>query len=114
MCVCQNIVVYEALKSADGHLDDKKPVDVYWLDIDPAYVAAARKKGNNSDRNEVQTHAGRDRGARGSEGAAGGSEAELASRPGPAAACQQRAPLTSPLAPSHAASSLSQLNMIEK
>lgn len=49
----QNIVMYEALKSADA-LDAKKPVDVYWLDIDPAYVAAARKKGVTTDRVDVR------------------------------------------------------------
>jgi len=46
----QNIVVYEALKGADGKLNAAKPVEVYWLDIDPEYVAAARKKGVQSDR----------------------------------------------------------------
>jgi hypothetical protein len=45
--------VYEALKDKSGALDAQKPVEVYWLDIDPEYVAAARKKGNQSDRNEL-------------------------------------------------------------
>ncbi len=50
-------MVYEALKGADGQLDAAKPIDVYWLDIDPAYVEAARKKGIKSDRNDVSgTH----------------------------------------------------------
>lgn len=48
----QNIVVYEALKKGEA-LDANKPVDVYWLDIDPAYVAANRKKGIMTDRSEV-------------------------------------------------------------
>jgi len=48
----KNIVVYEALKK-DNALDAAKPIDVYWLDIDPEYVAAARKKGIQTDRNEL-------------------------------------------------------------
>ena len=45
--------MYEALKNASGALDAAKPIDVYWLDIDPAYVAAARKKGVMTDKQPV-------------------------------------------------------------
>ena len=49
-------MVYEALKSADGALDAHKPIDVYWLDIDPEYQAAARKKGHKTDRVDVSSN----------------------------------------------------------
>ena len=45
--------MYEAVKNASGALDAAKPIDVYWLDIDPAYVAAARKKGVMTDKQPV-------------------------------------------------------------
>jgi hypothetical protein len=49
-----NIVVYEAKRTADKKsLDPKNPMDVYWLDIDPANVAANRKKGKMDDRSEL-------------------------------------------------------------
>ena len=47
-----NIVVYEA-KMEGGELDSSEPVSVYWLDIDPAYAAAARAKGVKTDRVEL-------------------------------------------------------------
>jgi len=50
-----NLVIYEALveEKDSKTLRVKKPVDVYWLDVDPAYVAANRKKGVKSDRSEL-------------------------------------------------------------
>ena len=47
-----NIVVYEALYDGDK-LKSDKPVDVYWLDVDPKYVEANRKKGKMDDRVEL-------------------------------------------------------------
>jgi len=47
-----NVVVYEGMLK-DKELDPKKPIDVYWLDIDPDYVKAARKAGRNHDRQEL-------------------------------------------------------------
>lgn len=44
-----NIVVYEGMVK-DGKLDADTPMDVYWLDIDPEYIKANRKKGKNDDR----------------------------------------------------------------
>jgi hypothetical protein len=49
----ENIVVYEAAKKSDSELDPAKPIDVYWLDIDPAYQQANRKKGVMSDRSDL-------------------------------------------------------------
>lgn len=43
----KNVVVYESLDS------ESSPMGVYWLDIDPAYVEANRKKGVMSDRSEI-------------------------------------------------------------
>lgn len=37
----------------DGKLDANKPLDGYWLDIDPEYVKANRKKGKTDDRDEL-------------------------------------------------------------
>jgi len=48
-----NIVVYEAILDGNGKLDKDKPVEVYWLDIDPEYVKKNRAKGINSDRSEL-------------------------------------------------------------
>jgi hypothetical protein len=47
----QNIVVYEAVRSSVNHacLDSKEPVRVYWEEIDPAYMAANRKKGKTDN-----------------------------------------------------------------
>jgi len=47
-----NLVVYEALVEEKNKklLASKKPIDVYWLDVDPAYIAASRKKGIMTDR----------------------------------------------------------------
>jgi hypothetical protein len=48
--------VYEALRSGDKkELDHKKPMDVYWMDIDPAYVKETRKKGKMDDRSDLNT-----------------------------------------------------------
>jgi len=47
-----NIVVYEA-NLLNGDLDPNNPVIVYWLDLDPAYVAENRAKGIISDRSEL-------------------------------------------------------------
>mmetsp|Transcript_17519 Transcript_17519/g.26604 ORF Transcript_17519/g.26604 Transcript_17519/m.26604 type:complete len:174 (+) Transcript_17519:138-659(+) len=57
-CVLQrsmnkSVVVYEGLLDEGGNLDPQKPVDVYWLDIDPATVAKNRKKGKMDDREEL-------------------------------------------------------------
>jgi len=50
----KNVVVYEGLvDEATGQLQTDKPMDVYWLDLDPAYVAKNRKKGKNHDRDEL-------------------------------------------------------------
>lgn len=38
---------------AGSTIDAKKPVDVYWLDIDPEYVKANRKKGIQTDRSDL-------------------------------------------------------------
>eukprot|EP00823_Brevimastigomonas_motovehiculus_P009327 TRINITY_DN89_c0_g1_i1.p1 TRINITY_DN89_c0_g1~~TRINITY_DN89_c0_g1_i1.p1 ORF type:complete len:200 (-),score=69.65 TRINITY_DN89_c0_g1_i1:183-743(-) len=47
-----NIVVYEGM-AKDSKLDPKNPIDAYWLNIDPAYVAETRKKGVKTDRTEL-------------------------------------------------------------
>jgi hypothetical protein len=44
------MVVYEGMVDASGKLDEKNPLDVYWLDIDPEYVEKARKAGRTDDR----------------------------------------------------------------
>lgn len=50
----KNVVVYEGLvDEATGQLRTDKPLDVYWLDLDPAYVEKNRKKGKNHDRDEL-------------------------------------------------------------
>eukprot|EP01029_Cantina_marsupialis_P028379 TRINITY_DN776083_c0_g1_i1.p1 TRINITY_DN776083_c0_g1~~TRINITY_DN776083_c0_g1_i1.p1 ORF type:complete len:187 (+),score=61.18 TRINITY_DN776083_c0_g1_i1:55-615(+) len=49
----KNIVMYEGMH-AEGVLDTKKPIDGYWLDIDPAYREKARKKGKMDDRIELR------------------------------------------------------------
>jgi len=48
----QNLVIYEAVKSGSD-FNAEKPVDVYWLDIDPEYVAKTRAKGVQDDRTEL-------------------------------------------------------------
>jgi len=49
-----NLVVYEAQRSADKKsLNPAKPIDVYWMDVDPAYQADKRKKGVQSDREDL-------------------------------------------------------------
>eukprot|EP01084_Bolivina_argentea_P070090 127485_1 len=48
----KNIVVYEADKNPST-ADHYNTVVGYWLDIDPEFVKAARKKGVNSDRAEL-------------------------------------------------------------
>lgn len=49
----KNVVVYEGILTAPGKLNAEKPVDVYWQDIDPAYVAANRKAGKMDDRSDL-------------------------------------------------------------
>jgi hypothetical protein len=34
-------------------LDSKKPVDVYWMDVDPEYQKKARAKGITTDKSEL-------------------------------------------------------------
>lgn len=48
----KNIVVYEA-NVKDGIFDKNKPIDVYWLDIDPEYRKPRREQGINHDRVEM-------------------------------------------------------------
>ncbi len=48
----KNIVVYSAVFHGH-HLHREKPVDVFWHDIDPAYMAANRKAGKMDDRSEL-------------------------------------------------------------
>lgn len=48
----KNIVVYEGLVK-DGKIDPAKPLDVYWLDIDPVNVKNNRAKGQKHDRSEL-------------------------------------------------------------
>ena len=55
-----NLVVYEAHVEPDASgggefgvsINSKKPVEGYWLDIDPKYVEKARKKGRMHDKVE--------------------------------------------------------------
>eukprot|EP01084_Bolivina_argentea_P156755 273178_1 len=47
----ENIVVYEAQKKNNS--DHYNEVVGFWLDIDPEYVKAARKKGKMDDREEL-------------------------------------------------------------
>jgi len=49
----KNVVVYEAKLGPDGKPHPEKPLEVYWQDIDPAYVAANRKKGKMDDREDL-------------------------------------------------------------
>jgi len=50
----KNIVVYEAILESDSSgLKKDKPIEVYWLDLDPAYQEKKRKKGITSDREEL-------------------------------------------------------------
>lgn len=46
------MVVYEA-NMQNGQLSSSDPVTVYWLEIDPAYQEANRKKNIQSDRSEL-------------------------------------------------------------
>lgn len=48
----KNIVVYAAIFQGDS-LHPERPIDVFWHDIDPAYVAENRKKGKLDDRTEL-------------------------------------------------------------
>lgn len=48
----KNIVVYEARVDA-GAIRAADPVDAYWLDIDPEYMAKNRAKGKDSDREDL-------------------------------------------------------------
>ena len=50
----KNVVVYEGLiDEKTKKLQKDKPMDVYWLDLDPAYVEKNRKKGKMHDRDEL-------------------------------------------------------------
>lgn len=51
----KNVVVYEGLVDEDDskQLRKDKPMDVYWLDLDPAYQEKKRKKGILTDRDEL-------------------------------------------------------------
>ena len=50
----RNVVIYEGLiDKATGKLRKDKPMDVYWLDLDPAYVEKNRKNGKMHDRDEL-------------------------------------------------------------
>lgn len=50
----ENIVVYEA-NVVNNEFHSKNPVNVYWLDIDPAYVKKNRAKGITTDKSELNT-----------------------------------------------------------
>jgi hypothetical protein len=50
----KNVVVYEGLiDPGTNKLKLEKPIDVYWLDLDPAYVEKNRKNGKLHDRDEL-------------------------------------------------------------
>lgn len=49
----KNVVVYEGKVGEDGALNAAEPLGVYWLDIDPEYVAKARASGKTDDRVEL-------------------------------------------------------------
>jgi hypothetical protein len=50
----KNVLVYEGLYNEDHtDLDDGQPIDVYWLDLDPTYVARNRNNGKMDDRDEL-------------------------------------------------------------
>lgn len=49
-----NVVVYQALRDKEKKLASS-PVDVFWLDIDPEYVKANRKKGVKTDRSDLNS-----------------------------------------------------------
>ena len=50
----KNVVVYEGLvDEATNELRKDKPMDVYFWDLEPSYVAKNRKKGKMHDRGEL-------------------------------------------------------------
>ena len=50
----QNVVCYRGMFDSTGAaFDPAAPIDAYWLDIDPEYVEANRKKGKMDDRCEL-------------------------------------------------------------
>jgi hypothetical protein len=50
--VNDNVVVYEGCLF-QGDLDPTDPLDIYWMDIDPAYQEKARNQGKMDDRVEL-------------------------------------------------------------
>lgn len=44
-----NVVVYEANITPSGRLDEKDPISVYWLDLEPRLRAKRRAKGIRHD-----------------------------------------------------------------
>ncbi len=49
-----NVVVYE-LNTKEGKINSEKPVDVYWLDVDPVYRNVTRGKNIVHDRVELNS-----------------------------------------------------------
>ena len=50
----KNVVVYEGLvDEGTKQLRTDKPLDVYWLDLDPIYQEKNRKKGKTTDRDDL-------------------------------------------------------------
>jgi hypothetical protein len=49
-----NVVVYE-LNTKEGKINSDNPVNVYWLDVDPAYRNVTRAKNISHDRVELNT-----------------------------------------------------------
>lgn len=48
-----NKFIVELNIGPDGEVDEKQPVNVFWLDIEPSYIAARLKKGIQHNRDEV-------------------------------------------------------------
>jgi Domain of unknown function (DUF4833) len=48
----KNAVIYEA-NVVDGKINKNKPVEIYWLDVDPKYRESTRSKGIMHDRIEL-------------------------------------------------------------
>jgi hypothetical protein len=49
----ENVVVYAGNVDSHHMLRKNDPVSIYWLDLDPEYVARARAEGRKSDRVEL-------------------------------------------------------------
>ena len=49
----ENVVIYRACLDKNGKLNNDKPLEIFWLKIEPSYIKKRRNQGHKNDRTEL-------------------------------------------------------------